>query len=257
MKNIVIADHSKPNVVIISEILKDRYEDISIKMAMNAKEILYYVRNEPIDMVILEFLQPDMDGVEIVKRIKKVSNIPVIFTTIENDEFYNRFNQELFHFQDCAEVQIKPIHSDKFISIIDRYLTKTGRIEKRFDTDKPISFYVKHRRSRKKKQMQGVLKNISMSGFCLGEIEIPLVGSEETIGFEVDKLHPRSKKVTEGQLLIKGKVLWVNKKTGEMGGKLMASSGADRKRLLSQLKDLFKFDNLVPVNKETTSTTSV
>jgi len=104
--------------------------------------------------------------------------------------------------------------------------------------------------------MQGVLKNISMSGFCLGEIDIPLVGSEETIGFEIDKLHPRSKKVTEGQLLIKGKVLWVNKQTGEMGGKLMASSVADRKRLLTQLKDIFKFDNLVPVEKETTSVTT-
>lgn len=237
-KQVLIADQSKPNVVIISEILKDKYQDVSIILAEDGRDVLRLIKKKNIDLLIMEFFQPDVDGVEVAKRIKKTDNhLPIIFTTVRNDDFIERFNEELFCFQDCSEIQFKPIQSGPFEKVVDRYLSKKGRIERRFELDVPFSFKVKHHRTRKMTQVRGTMHNMSLSGFCISNITQGVLGSESSIEFELNKILAKRKR--DG-VTLKGEIKWVDAENKRMGGILKPTTKRDQKVVLGYLQDLSK-----------------
>ena len=41
---------------------------------------------EPVDLVVLDVMMPEMDGFETLRRIRSVSSVPVIFVTVRGDE---------------------------------------------------------------------------------------------------------------------------------------------------------------------------
>lgn len=59
-------------------LLENRYH---LLLASNGDEALDLVKRENVDMVLLDVLMPDMDGIEVLRRIKELSDIEVVMVT--------------------------------------------------------------------------------------------------------------------------------------------------------------------------------
>ena len=54
--------------------------------AHTGKEALKIVKEETIDLVLLDVMMPEMDGLEALAQIRKISNVPVILLTAKSEE---------------------------------------------------------------------------------------------------------------------------------------------------------------------------
>jgi len=54
--------------------------------AYNGKEALEQVRTQLPDLVLLDIMMPDINGFEVLKKIREVSNVPVIMLTAKGEE---------------------------------------------------------------------------------------------------------------------------------------------------------------------------
>ena len=86
MKKILIVDDE----VEIRDLIKDFLDknNFETETASNGKEALekLSLQYNNISLVILDIMMPEIDGMEVIKQIRKTSNIPVIFLTSKNEE---------------------------------------------------------------------------------------------------------------------------------------------------------------------------
>lgn len=79
---ILIVDDVSSNIEVLAAVLKDDYQ---IKVAQSGAKALEIVLNKPIpDLILLDVEMPDMDGFEVLKKLKNnriTQDIPVIFIT--------------------------------------------------------------------------------------------------------------------------------------------------------------------------------
>lgn len=54
--------------------------------AHTGKEALNIVREETIDLVLMDVMMPEMDGIKALSEIRKISNVPVILLTAKSEE---------------------------------------------------------------------------------------------------------------------------------------------------------------------------
>ncbi len=84
-QKILIVDDEPMNIRVLSEILRGEYE---IYFAANGKEALDTAESEPLDLILLDIMMPEMDGYEVCRKLKRNSltqEIPVIFITAKDD----------------------------------------------------------------------------------------------------------------------------------------------------------------------------
>lgn len=83
-KKILIVDDEHKVVEMISVyLLKEGYDVVT---ALNGRDALRHFENDNPDLVILDWMMPDISGIEILKQIRKTSMIPVIMLTAKADE---------------------------------------------------------------------------------------------------------------------------------------------------------------------------
>ena len=83
-KRIFIVDDDAMNLKRTQMILKKEY---NVLLAESGNEALLKLRNEKIDLILLDIAMPVMDGLETFKRMKEASiDIPVIFLTASGYE---------------------------------------------------------------------------------------------------------------------------------------------------------------------------
>ena len=85
-KNILIVDDSKANVLLLKNLLEaEGYT--SIMSATSALEAYNTLKENNIDMILLDIIMPDIDGIQACKTIRKIpdyENIPIIMITANN-----------------------------------------------------------------------------------------------------------------------------------------------------------------------------
>lgn len=59
--------------------------------AENGKEALKKLETDHYDLVVLDIMMPEMDGLSVCKEIRKTSDVPIIFLTAKGEE-WNRVN---------------------------------------------------------------------------------------------------------------------------------------------------------------------
>jgi len=62
------------------------WPEVSVVSAPNGGEGVELVKTESPDAVILDIGLPDMDGFEVLDRIRRFSSVPVIICTVRSDE---------------------------------------------------------------------------------------------------------------------------------------------------------------------------
>ncbi len=83
-KNILIVDDDPAILRLLSTNLKARsYEVIT---ATDGEESLEAVQRDFVDLIILDLMMPKVDGVEVVRRIREWSDVPIIILSARGDE---------------------------------------------------------------------------------------------------------------------------------------------------------------------------
>ncbi|EJE7234747.1 TPA: response regulator transcription factor [Clostridium botulinum] len=83
-EKILIVDDDKEIVNLIQFHLKN--EGYDTLKACNGNEALRLVENNDIDLIILDIMMPELDGIEICRRVRMVKNIPIIILSAKSSE---------------------------------------------------------------------------------------------------------------------------------------------------------------------------
>lgn len=85
MKTILVVDDNKMNLAAAREVLSGEYKVVPV---IKGQQALTYLKNGKCDVILLDINMPEMDGFEVLERIREMEqclNIPVIFLTGDND----------------------------------------------------------------------------------------------------------------------------------------------------------------------------
>lgn len=85
MYNILVCDDDKEIVKAIEIYLTK--EGYNILKAFNGKEAINIIKNEKIDLAILDIMMPELDGLETTKEIRKKQNIPIIILSAKSEDY--------------------------------------------------------------------------------------------------------------------------------------------------------------------------
>ena len=83
-KQILIAEDEPRMRRLIKDYLSK--EDFSIVEASNGKEALDLFQNHKFDLLILDIMMPLLNGFDLCKAIREISNIPIIILTARADD---------------------------------------------------------------------------------------------------------------------------------------------------------------------------
>ncbi len=84
MKLLIVDDEKLIRDVITEYAKNEKFDTIE---AENGQEALDIIKNEEIDLVVLDIMMPKMDGLNFLKEMKKISNIPVIILSARTEEY--------------------------------------------------------------------------------------------------------------------------------------------------------------------------
>lgn len=124
MDKILIVDDNILNMKLASDLLE--YHGYKVIKACNGKEALAILQNELPSLILLDIILPDIDGLEIFRRIKsneKYSSIKIAAFTAASA---NKEKVEMLNFDDFI---YKPIDTRTFVLHINRLLTKSGNCQ--------------------------------------------------------------------------------------------------------------------------------
>ncbi|MGT2958741.1 DNA-binding response regulator [Streptococcus bovimastitidis] len=123
MKKILIVDDEKP----ISDIIKFNLtkEGYDIITAFDGREAVAAFEDEKPDLVILDLMLPEMDGLEVAKEIRKTSHIPIIMLSAKDSEFDKVIGLEI----GADDYVTKPFSNRELLARVKAHLRRTETIE--------------------------------------------------------------------------------------------------------------------------------
>lgn len=120
--NILIVDDIVENLYSLDALLTEEIENIEVFQANSGIEALTFLRDNSVDLIILDIQMPEMDGFEVAKLIKGKKNtkdIPIVFLTAA-------FKSEAFKEQGfkigAVDYLTKPIDENRLINKVNLYL---------------------------------------------------------------------------------------------------------------------------------------
>ena len=90
--------------------------------ARDGEEALSRFAEEPVDLVVLDIMLPKLDGLEVCKRLRAESSVPIIMLTARDDEFDTVLGLEL----GADDYITKPFSIREFRSRVRALLRRAG-----------------------------------------------------------------------------------------------------------------------------------
>ncbi|MTI81642.1 MAG: response regulator transcription factor [Firmicutes bacterium] len=116
-------DEQKIRQVVLMYLKKEGYDVVA---AADGKEAIELYNREKMDMVILDVMMPEMDGIQVCQEIRKKSQVPIIMLTARNDEIDRVLGLEM-----GADDYIgKPFSPREFTARVKAVLRRSGQADK-------------------------------------------------------------------------------------------------------------------------------
>ncbi|MFC3931459.1 response regulator YycF [Streptococcus dentapri] len=123
MKKILVVDDEKPISDIIKfNLIKEGYEVIT---AFDGREALNKYEEEKPDLIILDWMLPELEGLEVAKEIRKSSHVPIIMLSAKDSEFDKVIGLEI----GADDYVTKPFSNRELLARIKAHLRRTETIE--------------------------------------------------------------------------------------------------------------------------------
>ena len=82
-KILVVDDEQSISKIIKFNLIKEGFEVVT---AVDGQEALDFFEDQEIDLVLLDQMLPEIEGIEVLRRIRIISAVPVIMVTAKNSE---------------------------------------------------------------------------------------------------------------------------------------------------------------------------
>jgi two-component system response regulator MprA len=79
MTTILVVDDDPKISSVVSRGL--RFEGYTVQVALDGQEALRIARSDPPDLVIMDVMLPGMDGLEVTRRLRRGTNVPILMLT--------------------------------------------------------------------------------------------------------------------------------------------------------------------------------
>lgn len=111
-KKIVVVDDEKPIADIVQFFLQK--EGFSIRCAYNGQDAMELIEEIRPDMILLDMMLPDYDGVELCCKLRKKLDIPIIILTASNSENDRKRAIEL----GASGFVFKPFYMQELVALV-------------------------------------------------------------------------------------------------------------------------------------------
>ena len=116
---ILIVDDEPIGLMLLDTILSR--SNFAVSTAASGQDALDHLNKEPFDLMILDLMMPDMDGLTLLQRLReepKFKNLPIIvFTAVSQ----NRMRQEAFQ-KGATTFLTKPVSSRELTRVVNKYV---------------------------------------------------------------------------------------------------------------------------------------
>lgn len=105
----------------ISRLLKIYLEKDFYKtdIVLNGRRGLYKALNQNYDLIILDILLPDMNGFQILKKIRELKSTPVIMLSAQDDKEVMKFSFE----SGANEYVLKPFNCKSVVNMVKKLIS--------------------------------------------------------------------------------------------------------------------------------------
>jgi len=124
---VLVVDDNTDAVDIIARLLAQH--GLTAIRAYSGKECLYIVRSRPVDVIILDVMMPEMDGLEVCRQLKQMSPTPPVILLTAKDDMATRSAGMLLG---VSEFVVKPVNKRDLIARIQTQLS-TRQWEREID----------------------------------------------------------------------------------------------------------------------------
>jgi adenylate cyclase len=120
---ILVVDDMPDNLFLMNGLFEDRYRVIQASSGKEALKIM--MSDRPPDMVLLDIMMPDMDGYEVLRRIRQhtpTANVPVIFLTALASQQDERLGMDL----GAVDYLTKPVDPELVVKRVEAHVRATA-----------------------------------------------------------------------------------------------------------------------------------
>jgi DNA-binding response OmpR family regulator len=129
---ILLVDDEQPIQTLLSfPLQRDGYE---VVQASDGREALARFSEQQFDLVVLDVMLPRMDGLEVCRRLRAKSSVPIIMLTAKSEEIDKVLGLEL----GADDYITKPFSMREFRSRVKAALRRAGMAGSEEDGDRPI-----------------------------------------------------------------------------------------------------------------------
>ena len=124
MRTVLITDDSKTTQMLVQTTLQ-RLRDVQFRTAENGREALTVLAREPIDLLVTDINMPEMDGIALVRAVRKdqpPERLPILIITAKGEEEARGEGMKL----GANAYILKPISGRELLATADRLLGGTG-----------------------------------------------------------------------------------------------------------------------------------
>lgn len=105
------------------------YEGFAHCSAFNGSDSLRLWKEENPDLILLDIMMPDVNGLEVCKEIRKTSSVPIIMLTAKGEEIDRVLGLEF----GCDDYIVKPFSTRELIARIKAVLRRSGSVAQETD----------------------------------------------------------------------------------------------------------------------------
>jgi two-component system OmpR family response regulator len=120
MPNVLVADDDGH----IREVVRYALEQAGFRVheAADGRETLAVARDQPVDLLVLDIIMPELDGIEVCRRLRAESDVPILFLTSRDDEIDRVLGLEL----GADDYLTKPFSPRELVARIRAVLRRVG-----------------------------------------------------------------------------------------------------------------------------------
>ncbi len=121
-RRILVVDDEERMVRFIR--LNLEHDGFLVSEAFNGKQAIQQLRDTTPDLILLDVMMPDLDGFEVLKMIREISNVPVIMLTAKGEEDDRVRGLEL----GADDYVVKPFSPRELVSRVKAVLRRTEAV---------------------------------------------------------------------------------------------------------------------------------
>lgn len=119
-KILIVEDEENIAEVLIAYAKQQNYETEHFN---SGKGVVSFVKQNAVDLILLDLMLPDVDGIELCKQIRAFSNVPIIMLTAKSEEIDRLLGLEL----GADDYICKPFSPKEVIAHIKAVLRRTSQ----------------------------------------------------------------------------------------------------------------------------------